>query len=76
MSLRVIERKKASVPTALFACFDVDLVVSSPVVRDPFDGRRKLRDKFPVEDTDTVRGDVVSVNADDAVVFPLLTEAP
>ena len=55
--------------TALFACSDVDLVISCTVVCDPFDGGRKLQHELLVEYADAICGDVVPVDADDTVVF-------
>ena len=47
----------------------VDLVVSRAIVCDPLHARRQLRDELLVEDADVVRGDVVTIDTDDAVIL-------
>ena len=56
---------------------DVDLIVTSPIVCDPFDSRLgQGRDYFQIEDPNSASGDVVSVRADNPCVFPSGFEIP
>jgi len=49
---------------------DVDLIVPSPIVRDPLDPRLSQgRDDFRIKDADFIGGAVVSIRADNPVVF-------
>ena len=50
---------------------DVDLIVTSTIMRDPLDPRLSQgRDDFRIEDADKIGGDIVPVRADDSGVFP------
>lgn len=60
--------------TFLLASLDIDLVVSRSIMRYPLHTRGQGVHNLPVEDTDTVRREVVSVYPDNALVLPACFE--